>query len=268
MELIVNGIPAFAATGGKPFDPAKPAIVFVHGSGLDSSVWGLHTRWFVSHGFSVLALDLPGHGKSAGEPLPSIEAMADWVAAAISAAGAKEVVIVGHSMGALVALETAARHPAPVRGLGLVGAAAAIPVHPDLIASAERNDPAAFAMINLWGHGAHAELGGSRAPGVWMVGTAQRVLERNRPGVLAVDLKACDTYKIGLASAAKVECPAVLVLGERDKMTPLKAGRALAETLPKAKVTVLNGAGHMLMAEEPDAVLDALSGLADLVETA
>ena len=97
------------------------------------------------------------------------------------------------------------------------------------------------------------------------VGGAERLLERARPGVLFNDLAACNAYRDGLSSAAKVTAPATLVLGERDLMTPLKAGRELAAALPNARVVVLKGAGHMLMSERPDEVLAALR---DLPETA
>jgi len=260
MELRLDGHNAFAATGGRSFDSALPAVVFIHGSGLDHSVWALHSRWFAHHGRAVLAIDLPGHGHSDGPPLTSIAAMADWVVALITAAGLSQAALVGHSMGSLVALDAAARHPGRVRALGLIGAAAAIPVHPDLLAAAAANDHAAIDMVAIWGHGQHAGLGGSRAPGLWMLGGAIRVLERAAPGVLGTDLAACNAYHDGAAAAAKLTQPAVLVLGERDLMTPLKAGRALAAAIPSSRTVTLPGAGHMLMAEYPDEVLKALAG--------
>src|ERR1700748_1958470 len=111
MQLSVNGVGTFVATGGKPFDKSLPTVVLLHGAGFDHSTWALHSRWFAHHGFSVLAPDLPGHGRSAGQALPSIAAMADWSAALLDAAGATKARLVGHSMGSLIAIETAARHP-------------------------------------------------------------------------------------------------------------------------------------------------------------
>jgi pimeloyl-ACP methyl ester carboxylesterase len=98
-----------------------------------------------------------------------------------------------------------------------------------------------------------------------MLGSAERLLERARPGVLFRDLSVCNDYRDGLASAAKVAVPATLVLGERDMMTPAKAGRHLAQALPNAHVVALKGAGHMLISERPDEVLDAVRGLAQNV---
>jgi pimeloyl-ACP methyl ester carboxylesterase len=258
MDLVVDGIKTYAATGGREHDPGRPLVVFVHGAALDHTVWALLARWFAHRGYAVLAADLPGHGRSDGAPLASIAAMADWTAALIAAAGASKATLIGHSMGSLVALEAAARHPARVAAIGLIGTAAAMPVSRDLLAAAEANDHAAIDMLRIWGYGFRAGLGGSLAPGMWMLGGAERLLERARPGVLFRDLAACNDYRDGLASAARVRVPATLVLGERDVMTPAKAGRELAAALPDARVVTLSGAGHMLMSERPDEVLDAI----------
>jgi pimeloyl-ACP methyl ester carboxylesterase len=258
MLLSVNGAETFVATGGREFDPALPTVVLLHGAGFDHTTWALHSRWFAHHGYGVLAPDLPAHGRSSGAPLASIAEMADWTAALIEAAGATKARLVGHSMGALIALETAARHPAKVSGLSLIGTAATMTVGPDLLRAAEANDQAAIDMVSIWGLGFQAGLGGSLAPGMWMHSGAQRVLERCRPGVLFSDLSACNAYQGALAAAAKITVPATLILGERDMMTPAKAGKALAAAIPNAKTIVLSGAGHMMMVERPDELLAAL----------
>jgi pimeloyl-ACP methyl ester carboxylesterase len=260
MLLSVNGVEAFVASGGREFDKGLPTIVLLHGAGFDQTAWALHSRWFAHHGFGVLAPDLPGHGRSAGAPLSSIAEMADWTAALLDAAGVAKARLVGHSMGSLIALETAARHPARVSALGLIGTAAAMTVGPDLLKAAEANDHAAVDMVSIWGLGFQAELGGSLAPGLWMHTGAQRVLEKCRPGVLYKDLAACNAYQNALAAAAGVTVPATLILGERDMMTPAKAGKALAAALPNSRIVVLPGAGHMMMAERPDELLAALQG--------
>jgi pimeloyl-ACP methyl ester carboxylesterase len=260
MQLSVNGVDTFIATGGREFDSSQPTIVLLHGAGLDHTTWALHSRWFAHHGYGVLAPDLPGHGRSAGAPLPAIADMADWTAGLLDAAGAAKARLVGHSMGSLIALETAARHPAKVSALGLIGTAATMTVGPDLLNAAEANDRGAVDMVSIWGLGYQAELGGSLAPGLWMHGGAQRVLERGRPGVLFNDLSACNAYRNALAAAARITVPTTLVLGERDMMTPAKAGQALAAALPNSRTVVLRGAGHMMMAERPDELLAALTG--------
>src|ERR1700760_2751133 len=199
MILTVNDTEIFVATGGREFDPALPTVVLLHGAGFDHSTWALHSRWFAHHGFGVLAPDLPGHGRSQGAGLPDIAAMADWTSALIAAAGATKARLVGHSMGSLIALETAARHPEKVAGLSLIGTAATMAVGPDLLRAAEADEHAAIDMVSIWGLGYQAELGGSLAPGLWMHSGAQRVLEKTRPGVLFKDLNACNPYQGALA---------------------------------------------------------------------
>jgi pimeloyl-ACP methyl ester carboxylesterase len=258
MQLSVNGIDTFVATGGKPFDKSLPAVVLLHGAGFDHSTWALHSRWFAHHGFTVLAPDLPGHGRSAGKPLPTIADMSDWTAALLDAAGSARARLIGHSMGSLIAIETAARHPERVSALSLIGTAATMTVGPDLLKAAEANDVAAVDMVSIWGLGFKAELGGSLAPGLWMHQGAQRVLQQAAPGVLHSDLNACNAYQNALAAAALVKVPTTVILGERDMMTPAKAGKTLAAAVPGARMIVLPGAGHMMMVEQPDELLAAL----------
>src|SRR5882757_7318076 len=194
MQLSVNGLQTFVATGGREFDVSQPTIVLLHGAGFDRSTWALHTRWFAHHGFGVLAPDLPGHGRSAGPSLGSIAEMADWTAALIDAASVSKAHLIGHSMGSLISLETAARHADKVSALSLIGTAATMTVGPDLLKAAEANSQDANDMVSIWGLGFNAEFGGSLAPGLWMHGGAQAVLKHCEPGVLFKDLSACNAY--------------------------------------------------------------------------
>jgi len=256
---MIDGRSVFAASGGRPHEPERPLAVFVHGAGLDHTVWALQSRWMAFHGWNVAALDLPGHGRSEGPPLRSIADMTDWLAAVLAATGPAPAMLIGHSMGSLVVLEAAARFPGRVQSIVLIGTAAAMPVHPDLLAASAANDHAAIDMVNLWGYGQAAGLGGSRSPGLWMVGAGERILEKAKPGVLHSDLAACNAYRDGPATAAKIAASALLICGERDQMTPLKSGRALAAIIPGATLVALQGAGHMLMAERPCEVMDAIA---------
>jgi len=258
MELQVGDQRIYAYTGNRPFREDQPVLVFLHGASMDHSVWLLQSRYFAHHGYSVLAVDLPGHGRSGGEALDSIPALADWTATFLETAGVTQAALVGHSMGSLVALETAARHPTRGRALALLGTAVPMPVGPPLLAAAERDDHAAVEMITLWGLGDRAPLGGNRVPGLWMMGGVERLLERAAPGVLYRDLKACNDYQHGLESAARVQCPVQLILGSEDRMTPVKTARQLQEQLTGARTVVLDDCGHMMMVERPDQTLDAL----------
>ncbi|HMA15290.1 MAG TPA: alpha/beta hydrolase [Kiloniellaceae bacterium] len=258
MDLTVAGAHVHAATGGHAFDPERPLVVFLHGAGMDHTVWALPARYFAHRGRAVLAVDLPGHGKSDGEALTSIAAMADWVTALLDAVDVGTAALAGHSMGALVALEAAARHAGRLRALALLGAAPKMPVHPDLLAAAKADDHAAFDLMTSWGFGPAGQLGGARVPGSWLMGGGERLLERVRPGVLHADLAACNAYADGMDSAAKVECPTAVIMGSDDRMTPARAGAKLAAAIPAARAITIPACGHMMLAEKPDETLDAL----------
>ena len=258
MDITVDGKPAFAATGGQPFEAGRPTVVFIHGGGLDHSVWALQTRYFAYHGRNVLAVDLPGHGRTAGPALGSIAANADWIMALLDALAVGEAALVGHSMGSLVVYDTAARYPSRVTALALLATSVPMPVADMLLDAAENDDPAAFDMVTLWGHSRAGQTGSNRAPGLWMTGGAVSLLARSGPGVLHATLKAANDYRDGLDLAGNIGCPTLLLFGERDAMTPARAARPLAEAIPGARTVTLPGCGHMMMAEQPDAVLDAL----------
>jgi len=258
VRLGVDQAAVFAATGGRPFDPALPAVLFLHGAGLDHTVWALQTRYFAHRGRSVLAPDLPGHGRSDGPVLDSIGELADWVIRLMDAAGIGSAALVGHSMGALAALETAARRPDRIDALALLAVAETMQVHPDLMAAARDGKALAVDLITAWGHGRPAHLGGNPAPGLWLMGGDRRLLQRGDAAALATDLAACDGYAGAPAAGAKLACATLFVLGRWDRMTPAAGGRALAAAVAGAQVVELPGAGHLMMVEDPGGTQDAL----------
>ncbi|MEP6656089.1 MAG: alpha/beta hydrolase [Betaproteobacteria bacterium] len=260
MKIMVNGAVVYAYTGTRPRQAADPTLVFVHGAAHDHSVWALQSRYFAHHGWNVLALDLPGHGRSAGDALPTIEALADWLPAVLDAVGAGSAALIGHSMGALVTLQCAARYPGRVAHLALLGPAAPMEVSDVLLEAATHDEHMAYELINGWSFSPGKQLGGNQVPGMWMTGNALRLLERAHPSALATDLMACRRYLGGLEAAAAVRCPALLIVAGRDLMAPAKGAVALAQRIPHREVITLPGSGHALMAEEPDAVLEALKG--------
>lgn len=258
MNFTVDGRQAFAYAAAHDIDPTKPSIVFVHGAGLDHSWWGLQSRYFGYHGRNVLAVDLPAHGRSAGPPLVTVGEMADWVLRLLDQLKLQTAALVGHSMGSLVALECAARQPARIERIALIGTAYPMKVGEAFLAAAKENRQDAYDMETIWGHAPQVPLGGNPNPGMWMYGDTLARLARLAPGVLHNDLRACNDYAGGEAAAAKVTCPALFILGRRDQMTVPKAGHAFAQLLPGAKIVQIAPSGHSLMAEAPDAVLDAL----------
>jgi pimeloyl-ACP methyl ester carboxylesterase len=258
MEIQVAGRKAYVYTAAHEPDPKKPTVLFVHGAGLDHSWFGLQSRYFGYHGRNALAVDLPGHGRSEGPPISTMEDMADWVLDVLSELQIDKAAIVGHSMGSLVALECAARRPARVERIALLGTAYPMKVSDEFLEAARRNEHTAFDMSTIWGHAAQVPLGSNPNPGMWMYGDTLARLGRLAPGVLYNDLKACNGYAAGHGSAAKVQCPALFILGRRDVMTPAKAALPLSQAVKNSKTVVLSTSGHSLMAEAPDSTLDAL----------
>lgn len=257
MYITVEDRQAYAYTGTRPFDPGQETVVFVHGAALDHSVWLLQSRYFAHHGRNVLAVDLPGHGRTAGPLAATIPDMAAWVWSLVDALGVGHAILVGHSMGSLVTLEAAARRPERTSRLALLGSAVPMAVAEPLLTAARENRHAGLDMINTWGHSPAARMGGSEAPGMWMTGASIRLLERAGPGVLFNDLNACNEYGHGLERAARVSCPTLMIAGRSDIMTPLKVARDLAAALPDATLKVLD-CGHLMMSEKPNEVLDEL----------
>jgi pimeloyl-ACP methyl ester carboxylesterase len=260
MRIRVGGDEIYAYTGSRPPEPGRPSVVFVHGAANDHSVFALQSRYFAYHGRNVYAVDVPGHGKSRGHALPSVEAIADWIGAFLDAVKAEDAALVGHSLGSLAVLEAAARNPDRISKIALLGPAVPMAVSDVLLAAARANDHVAYELINGWSYSAARQLGGNPFPGVWMTGNAMRLLERTRADVLFTDLAACRDYAGGLVAAAHVRVPALVLLGARDIMAPPKAAQALIGALTDVRVATLPECGHSMTSEQPDAVLDALRG--------
>lgn len=245
----------YLGTGGKDFDASLPTVVFLHGSGMDHRAWQLQTRWFAFHGFAVIAPDFPAHSLSAGQALSSIEAAADWLWQLLDKLQVGKVSLVGHSQGALVALEVAARQAERVRSLSLIATGAAIPVNEQLLQLAHNNKPAAVSAMLNWGFGESYQFGISQVPGLAPLAMVDQIMQQNP---LANDLAVCQAYLQGEISAQHITAPAQLIVGQHDRMTPLKAGRALAELLPNLHSKSELAAGHMLPIEESAACLTLL----------
>ncbi len=258
MEINVAGCKTVAATGDAPFDARKPTLVFVHGAGMDRTVWALQARHPAFFAFNVLAIDLPGHGLSEGDALTSIEDMADWVVRVFDALDIPQATLIGHSMGALIALETAAQTPSRITRIALLGITFPMRVAPELLEAAEKNDRSAVDMIIGWAYASGSGLGGGPAPGLRMTGAGHNLLANARPGVLHADLCACDAYTQGLASAAKTTIPTLFLLGGSDRMARPKGALTMADVMPNSKLVTLDRCGHMMMSEAPKPTIAAL----------
>ena len=259
---------AYAYTGGKPFDPALPCVVFLHGALHDHSVWTLLARWCAHHGHGVLAVDLPGHGRSAGPVLATVQDLGAWTLALLDAAGVKhpgQATLVGHSMGSLIGLEAAAQQPERIGRLVMVGTAYPMKVSEALLSTAATAPLKAIDMVNSFSIATLAAKPSFPGPGMWLHGSNRILMRRilNGPNATGCavnlfhhDFSVCDRYDNGLAAAARVTARVTFVLGSQDQMTPPRATRDIAAAL-KAQVVQVN-AGHSIPAEAPDGLLAAL----------
>ena len=266
MIVTVNHHKTYCYTGGKPFNAAQPTAVFIHGVLNDHSVWALQSRYLAHHGWNVLAVDLPGHCRSAGDAPASVEAAAEFITALLDAAGVQRAALIGHSWGSLIALEAASRLQDRISHLVLVGTAFPMKVSPALL-DASLNEPMkALKLVNVFSRSTLAPLPSALGPGTWVYGASlalgRRVLASNTEvNVFHRGFKACDSYANGEAAISAVTCPVLFLLGELDQMTPPKAAQGLiaaARQAGKAVQVIRLDVGHHQMTEAPDATLFAI----------
>ncbi len=262
MELTVNGHKTFCYTGGRPFDASQPTVLFIHGALNDHSVWGLQSRYFAHHGWNVLALELPGHWRSAGPPPQTVQEAAGFVLALLDAAGLQRAALVGQSFGSLIALEVAASAPARVSQLVLTGIAYPMKVSPTLLETSLSDPLKAIEMVNVYSHSTLAPPPSALGPGTWVPGMSRALMRRMLASNRAVNVfhrgfKACDDYRGGDEQMAKVQCPTLFILGRSDQMTPPAGARSLIARAAQGKVVHVP-AGHQMMTEAPEAVLSAM----------
>lgn len=267
MDMILpsTGVRVFAYDAGRPVrSDSLPTIVMIHGAGQEHSIWAQQSRWLAWRGYPILAVDLPAHGRSAALPtglIDSVPAFADWLISLLQTLQIQQCVLIGNSMGSLIALETAARladadaqSQVTVRAVALLGTAAPMKVSAMLLDGSKANDPKVHEWITIWSHAPQTPYRASPIPGLSLYDTALALLDRTAPGVLHHDFVACNAYTQGATQAAKVAAPTLVLSGQKDMMTPPKAAMPLAQALPQGTMVTLPNVGHSMMAEAPRAV--------------
>lgn len=227
-------------------------VVLVHGAAMDGSVWKYQAAALSGEGFTPIAVDLPGHGGSEGEPSSSAKGYAGWLLAYLIYLG-ESVHLVGHSMGALVVLEAALARPDLVRSVTMIGVSDRMPVNPDLLGAAVEGDPSYVRTMAGWMH-ARDPIGQPE----WTVRDTVRILQTCDPGVVVADLTACNEYPGAADGASKLGLPLLLILGEQDLMTKPSAAEPISAAALDATTVVIDGAGHLVPVERPGVVNEAL----------
>lgn len=252
MNIVVDNYKVNIRTGGYDVNKnKKPTLLLIHGAGMDGTVWQMQTRYLSNKGINALAVDLPGHGASEGSPLKSISEMSNWVIKLLDILSIDSVVIAGHSMGSLIAIETAKNDKNKVQNIILMGTASIMPVHPDLITAAKNNLSIAANLITDWSLGKTQHIGNNPSPGSWMIGSSIQLIMNSSKGVLAQDLIACNEYLDAPNSAKDINQEVLIISGKEDKMTPAKKAKELSNIFKKSRMVVIEDAGHMMMMEQP-----------------
>ena len=221
----------------------------MHGSGLTHIVWSLHEQYLATKGYSILSLDLPGHGSSEGPGIKTIEEIAEWIKKSMEKLKIKEISFMGHSQGCLVGLEFAQRHPDKLELLALINGSMSMKMNTELLDLALNKDQKAVDLMMDWVHGPLGHKGGHPVPGLSHLGMGGQLVSSNNNGTLGTDFNACDIYTNGLKAAESVKHPTLCIVGKHDKMTPKKVGLELASKIKDSKTIVLEESGHMAILE-------------------
>jgi pimeloyl-ACP methyl ester carboxylesterase len=223
-------------------------VLLIHGAGENHLVWPIGLRRLP--GTIVYAIDLPGHGKSAGMGRVAITDYAAWAVSFLDALHISAAVFIGHSMGGAIAQQLALTHPDRVTALVLVATSAKLRVAPQLLELAQNDFPAAVELASEW------EWGPTAPAEIKELGKQQ--LLTNAPAVMLDDYRACDAFDVQ-EQLKLISAPTLIIAGEADRMTPLKHATFMAEQIPQARLCVVPEAGHMVMLEAADTVTQAVA---------
>ena len=237
-ELKKKGIGFEAAPS--PFEPGNPILVMIHGAGGRADLWKNQFRPLKSR-MNLLALDLPGHGKTAEQGKDSIEAYARWVEKVLGDLSPEPVFLLGHSMGGAVVLEAALSCPERLSGIILVGTGARLPVAPAILEG----------LVQQFQHTVDRIIGYAYAPDAdpVLLREGARLMKEAGPGILHGDFLACDRFdrRQGIPG---IHAPCLIVCGEKDMLAPPAFSKKLNASIPGSRLVTVPGAGHMVMIEK------------------
>ncbi len=245
MIIEVENTKIFSSDVGQSFDENKQTVILLHGSGQSHVVWSLTDQYLTDLGYNVFAIDMPGHGNSEGKSLQTIEDLAEWLEKLINKIGIRDLILLGHSQGCLVALEYIYKYPKNVKKVIFVAGSYEIPVNKSLIDLALAGDVESLNLMMKWGYGYSKQFIGGNP--------LQKILNSPREirEVLAVDLIACNNYKNGINALKKIMCPSLFIFGELDKMIKLEKGKEFSKLVTDSKTHIIKDCGHMVILENP-----------------
>ena len=230
---------------GSNFDKKKSSLFFIHGSGSDHSAWS-HQYGRLHKKYNIVAVNLPGHGRSGGNGEADVETYCLLVKKLLDILNWKDAVIVGHSLGAAIALRFVINYPQEIAGIVLVGGGMKMPVNPFILEYLKTNPPEMPSeIIDLMCKFSLAKENRSKfsAP-------LQKSISQAKVDVLYGDLSACKNLDL-TQELGKINVPTLVICGTEDKMTPPDFSRQLAAGISGATLEIIEGAGHMVMLERP-----------------
>ncbi len=243
--LLKNNTTAWMYRGDKAWKPQNPWVVLVHGAGMHHGFWQFQTRSLACCGINVCAIDLPGHGIASTQlGMQTIEAYAAWLSEVLWALKAPPVTVVGHSMGACIAITLACQFADQVDSVVTIGGGIQVPVHGSLLEAAKNKPQTAASFMAAHSQGPNNALGSRTAPGVWLTGVAQAMFSHCSSETYHDDLAACAAWQ-GEIYASQVGQPALVVCGAKDRMIHPGQGKALASVLQQAQHETWSGVGHL-----------------------
>lgn len=225
----------------------QPVLLFIHGAGGDHTIWGEQLRE-LARDFSVIALDLNGHGRSPARAGDGLQTYVEDVLAVLDAL-AMPTVVIGHSMGGAIVLLVALQRPKNLVGLGLVSTGARLKVHPQILELCQIDFEKAVELVVSWAFAEQADPA--------LRDKAREQMRRNGRDALYRDFASCNTFDV-TARLSEITVPALVLCGNEDKLTPVKYSAYLQQNIPNAQLKIIDGAGHMVMLEQPQMVNQAL----------
>ncbi|PWA12818.1 hypothetical protein DCC39_04015 [Pueribacillus theae] len=210
-------------------------FVFIHGAGGTKNKWRSIIPVLGEN--ENICLDLPSHGENKAEQCETIEDYANVLSASLT----EDCIVVGHSMGGLVALELGARSD-KVKGIVLAASSYKLPVHPNIIATLREGTFPDFLFRASYAKGASQDL----------LEEEEQELDNSPTDVAMKDFQACDNYKIGKETLKQLQKPILAVIGDEDRLIPPNTEEELKALNPHVQVAKIEGAGHYIALEKPE----------------
>lgn len=223
----------------------KKSLVFIHGSGGDHTAW-LNQYAQFKEKYNMAMIDLPGHGRSEGRGESHVKNYCSWIKKLLDVLALKEPILVGHSLGAAIALQFALDHPGKIAGIVCLGGGMKMPVNPFMLEFLKTNPAEMPAEITAL----ICKFSLAKENRPRLSAMLQKNVSQSKVNILYGDLSACNEMDL-TGKAEKISVPALMICGAEDKMVPPDFSRELAAKIRNSSLEIIAGAGHMVMLEQP-----------------